>query len=133
MDPWVISEVLKPNLECTGFIDVSHIHMLRVEKFLTNAEKSQGRNLLRKHIWLFVLKNPYDYCGMVNEINTAVSEQMYNKILWSNIVQKLIYWYLLGKLWIILFILIFDVKTAVYVNIVLRWNSVIHGWMPKAQ
>lgn len=43
MDPWVISEVLKPNLECTGFIDVSHIHMLRVEKFLDNAEKSQGK------------------------------------------------------------------------------------------
>nr|CAB3498290.1 unnamed protein product [Digitaria exilis] len=43
MDPWVISEVLKPNLECTGFLDVSHIHMLRVEKFLANAEKSQGK------------------------------------------------------------------------------------------
>ncbi|CAN6281488.1 unnamed protein product [Urochloa humidicola] len=43
MDPWVISEVLKPNLECTGFLDVSNIHMLRVEKFLANAEKSQGK------------------------------------------------------------------------------------------
>ncbi|OEL22062.1 hypothetical protein BAE44_0016920 [Dichanthelium oligosanthes] len=52
MDPWVISEVLKPNLECTGFLDVSHIHMLRVEKFLANAEKSQGTNLLRKRILL---------------------------------------------------------------------------------
>jgi hypothetical protein len=60
MDPWVISEVLKPNLECTGFIDVSHIHMLRVEKFLADAEKSQGRNLLR---------NTYDYCSMANEIS----------------------------------------------------------------
>ncbi|XP_062214674.1 uncharacterized protein LOC133915504 [Phragmites australis] len=43
MDPWVISEVLKPNLECTGFLDVSHIHMLRVENFLSNAEKSKGK------------------------------------------------------------------------------------------
>uniref|UniRef100_A0A0A9CQT5 Uncharacterized protein n=1 Tax=Arundo donax TaxID=35708 RepID=A0A0A9CQT5_ARUDO len=43
MDPWVISEVLKPNLECTGFLDVSHIHMLRVENFLANAEKSKGK------------------------------------------------------------------------------------------
>ncbi|KAG8098070.1 hypothetical protein GUJ93_ZPchr0013g37822 [Zizania palustris] len=42
MDPWVVSEVLKPNLECTGFLDVSHIHMLRVENFLANAEKSSG-------------------------------------------------------------------------------------------
>jgi len=47
MDPWVISEVLKPNLECTGFLDVSQIHMLHVENFLANAEKSQGTNLLR--------------------------------------------------------------------------------------
>nr|CAB3493317.1 unnamed protein product [Digitaria exilis] len=43
MDPWVISEVLKPNLECTGFLSVSHVHMLRVERFLANAEKSQGK------------------------------------------------------------------------------------------
>uniref|UniRef100_A0A0E0KIR1 Uncharacterized protein n=1 Tax=Oryza punctata TaxID=4537 RepID=A0A0E0KIR1_ORYPU len=43
MDPWVVSEVLKPNLECTGFLDVSHIHMIRVENFLANAEKSSGK------------------------------------------------------------------------------------------
>uniref|UniRef100_A0A453HC68 16S rRNA (Guanine(966)-N(2))-methyltransferase RsmD n=1 Tax=Aegilops tauschii subsp. strangulata TaxID=200361 RepID=A0A453HC68_AEGTS len=43
LDPWVISEVLKPNLDCTGFLDTSHIHMLRVENFLDNAEKSKGR------------------------------------------------------------------------------------------
>lgn len=43
MDPWVVSEVLKPNLECTGFLDASDIHMLRVETFLDNAEKSKGR------------------------------------------------------------------------------------------
>ncbi|CAM0876080.1 unnamed protein product [Alopecurus aequalis] len=42
MDPWVISEVLKPNLDCTGFLDTSHIHMLRVENFLDSAEKSKG-------------------------------------------------------------------------------------------
>ncbi|GJN23400.1 hypothetical protein PR202_gb11047 [Eleusine coracana subsp. coracana] len=41
MDPWVISEVLKPNLECTGFLGVSHIHMYRVENFLAIAEKSK--------------------------------------------------------------------------------------------
>uniref|UniRef100_A0ACD5WD68 Uncharacterized protein n=1 Tax=Avena sativa TaxID=4498 RepID=A0ACD5WD68_AVESA len=42
MDPWVISEVLKPNLDCTGFLGSSHIHMLRVENFLDSAEKSKG-------------------------------------------------------------------------------------------
>ncbi|TVU45182.1 hypothetical protein EJB05_04657, partial [Eragrostis curvula] len=43
MDPWVISEVLKPNLECTGFLGVSHIHMYRVENFLAIAEKSKDK------------------------------------------------------------------------------------------
>lgn len=42
MDPWVVSEVLKPNLEWTGFLDVSVIHMARVENFIQNAEKFSG-------------------------------------------------------------------------------------------
>lgn len=42
MDPWVVSEVLKPNLEWTGFLDVSVIHMARVENFIQNAEKFLG-------------------------------------------------------------------------------------------
>ncbi|GJM96533.1 hypothetical protein PR202_ga13376 [Eleusine coracana subsp. coracana] len=49
MDPWVISEVLKPNLECTGFLGVSHIHMYRVENFLAIAEKSKGKIPFRIH------------------------------------------------------------------------------------
>ncbi|KAL6551525.1 hypothetical protein OROGR_007679 [Orobanche gracilis] len=39
MDPWVVSDVLRPNLELTGFLDVSVIHTARVETFLQNAEK----------------------------------------------------------------------------------------------
>lgn len=42
MDPWVISEVLRPNLEWTGFLEVSVIHTLRVENFLERAEMSLG-------------------------------------------------------------------------------------------
>lgn len=42
MDPWVISEVLKPNLEWTGFLEASVIHPLRVETFLERAEKFVG-------------------------------------------------------------------------------------------
>jgi hypothetical protein len=53
MDPWVISEVLKPNLECTGFLGISHIHMYRVENFLAMAEKSKGRTPLSKHTLLY--------------------------------------------------------------------------------
>lgn len=42
MDPWVVSEVLRPNLECTGFVDNSVIHTMRVESFLKQAEESKG-------------------------------------------------------------------------------------------
>ncbi|XP_019708744.2 uncharacterized protein [Elaeis guineensis] len=42
MDPWVVSEVLQPNLEWTGFLDVSVIHTVRVESFLEQAEHSLG-------------------------------------------------------------------------------------------
>jgi hypothetical protein len=45
LKPWVTSEVLKPNLKCSGFIDVSHIHMLRVEKLLANAETHMGMTM----------------------------------------------------------------------------------------
>ncbi|RAL40894.1 hypothetical protein DM860_008592 [Cuscuta australis] len=37
MDPWVVSDVLRPNLESTGFLDVSTIHTVRVESFLEQA------------------------------------------------------------------------------------------------
>ncbi|WMV15158.1 hypothetical protein MTR67_008543 [Solanum verrucosum] len=38
MDPWVVSDVLRPNLEWTGFLDASVIHTVRVESFLERAE-----------------------------------------------------------------------------------------------
>ncbi|KAJ8637895.1 hypothetical protein MRB53_012162 [Persea americana] len=43
MDPWVVSEVLRPNLESTGFLDFSVIHTVRVENFLANAEQFLGK------------------------------------------------------------------------------------------
>lgn len=42
MDPWVVSNVLQPNLESTGFLDVSVIHTVRVENFLERAEQFLG-------------------------------------------------------------------------------------------
>lgn len=48
MDPWVVSNVLTPNLEWTGFLDVSSIHTVRVETFLERAEQFVG-------VWLFSL------------------------------------------------------------------------------
>ncbi|KAJ9683529.1 hypothetical protein PVL29_019208 [Vitis rotundifolia] len=42
MDPWVVSDVLRPNLEWTGFLDVSVIHTVRVENFLERAMQFVG-------------------------------------------------------------------------------------------
>ncbi|KAJ6298570.1 hypothetical protein OIU76_019678 [Salix suchowensis] len=44
MDPWVVSNVLQPNLECTGFLDVSVIHTVRVESFLERADQFVGQD-----------------------------------------------------------------------------------------
>lgn len=42
MDPWVVSDVLRPNLEETGFLDASVIHTVRVEKFFERAQQFVG-------------------------------------------------------------------------------------------
>ncbi|CAH2045060.1 unnamed protein product [Thlaspi arvense] len=38
MDPWVVSNVLQPNLEHTGFVEASVIHTARVENFLERKD-----------------------------------------------------------------------------------------------
>ncbi|CAI9109601.1 OLC1v1009448C2 [Oldenlandia corymbosa var. corymbosa] len=52
MDPWVVSDILQPNLECTGFLDVSTIHTVRVEDFLKRADQFLG------------IKGPFDYISV---------------------------------------------------------------------
>ncbi|CAM8893748.1 unnamed protein product [Rhodiola kirilowii] len=52
MDPWVISNVLQPNLEWTGFVNASVIHAVRVEKFLERAEQFIGQS------------GPFDYVSV---------------------------------------------------------------------
>ncbi|RDX58023.1 ylbH, partial [Mucuna pruriens] len=51
MDPWVVSDVLRPNLEETGFLDASVIHTVRVEKFFERAMQ-------------FVGTGPFDYISV---------------------------------------------------------------------
>lgn len=46
MDPWVVSNVLQPNLEHTGFVEASVIHTARVENFLERADKLVGMSCL---------------------------------------------------------------------------------------
>ncbi|CAL1357870.1 unnamed protein product [Linum trigynum] len=44
MDPWVISNVLQPNLEWTGFLDLSVVHAVPVENFLKQAQHFVGED-----------------------------------------------------------------------------------------
>ncbi|KAA0037420.1 hypothetical protein IC582_020756 [Cucumis melo] len=52
MDPWVVSDVLRPNLESTGFDDVSVIHTIRVENFIERADQLIGT------------ETPFDYISV---------------------------------------------------------------------
>ncbi|XP_038890433.1 putative rRNA methyltransferase YlbH [Benincasa hispida] len=52
MDPWVVSDVLRPNLESTGFFDDSVIHTIRVENFIDRAEQLIGND------------RPFDYISV---------------------------------------------------------------------
>ncbi|KAK8937450.1 hypothetical protein KSP39_PZI012251 [Platanthera zijinensis] len=52
MDPWVVSEVLRPNLEWTGFLDNSVIHTVRVENFLDRTVVSSAKD------------GPFDYVSV---------------------------------------------------------------------
>ncbi|KGN52426.1 uncharacterized protein LOC101209883 [Cucumis sativus] len=52
MDPWVVSDVLRPNLESTGFFDVSVIHTIRVENFIERADQLIGT------------ERPFDYISV---------------------------------------------------------------------
>ncbi|XP_010554019.1 PREDICTED: uncharacterized protein LOC104823923 [Tarenaya hassleriana] len=52
MDPWVVSNVLEPNLEHTGFLEHSVIHTTQVENFLKQADKLLGKD------------GPFDYVSV---------------------------------------------------------------------
>ncbi|KAI4389070.1 hypothetical protein MLD38_001334 [Melastoma candidum] len=52
MDPWVVSDVLRPNLECTGFLEAATIHTVRVEDFFARAGQLAGS------------KGPFDYVSV---------------------------------------------------------------------
>ncbi|CAI9283248.1 unnamed protein product [Lactuca saligna] len=52
MDPWVVSDVLRPNLEWTGFLDNSVIHTVRVETYFERIKESSGKD------------GPFDYISV---------------------------------------------------------------------
>lgn len=71
MDPWVVSDILRPNLECTGFLEVSVIHTLRVEKFLERAGQSVGKDGPFDYISVTPPYTEVDYGVLMNQISQS--------------------------------------------------------------
>lgn len=71
MDPWVISEVLKPNLEWTGFLEASVIHPLRVESFLERADNFAGENGSFDYISVTPPYTAVDYGVLMGQISSS--------------------------------------------------------------
>ncbi|XP_072974077.1 uncharacterized protein [Typha angustifolia] len=71
MDPWVISEVLRPNLEWTGFLDVSAIHMNRVESFLEHAEQYTDKDSSFDYISVTPPYTAVNYSTLMNQLGKS--------------------------------------------------------------
>ncbi|CAL9781669.1 unnamed protein product [Musa acuminata subsp. burmannicoides] len=71
MDPWVVSEVLQPNLEWTGFSDVSVIHTIRVERFLEQAEQSSDKNRSFDYISVTPPYMAVDYTVLMDQLGKS--------------------------------------------------------------
>ncbi|KAG8384758.1 hypothetical protein BUALT_Bualt04G0151900 [Buddleja alternifolia] len=71
MDPWVVSNVLQPNLESTDFLDVSVIHTVRVETFLENAERFLGKDAAFDYISVTPPYMLVDYAVLMNQISSS--------------------------------------------------------------
>ncbi|KAK4417709.1 hypothetical protein Salat_2183600 [Sesamum alatum] len=71
MDPWVISDVLRPNLESTGFVDVSVIHSVRVEIFLQNSERFVGKDGVFDYISVTPPYMLVDYAVLMDQISSS--------------------------------------------------------------
>ncbi|KAL3833194.1 hypothetical protein ACJIZ3_007930 [Penstemon smallii] len=71
MDPWVVSNVLRPNLESTDFLDVSVIHPVRVEAFLENAERFVGKDGVFDYISVTPPYMLVDYAVLMNQVSNS--------------------------------------------------------------
>lgn len=71
MDPWVISDVLRPNLEWTGFLEVSVIHAVRVESFLERAENFVGKDGAFEYISVTPPYMEVDYGVLMDQISKS--------------------------------------------------------------
>ncbi|XP_043707842.1 putative rRNA methyltransferase YlbH isoform X2 [Telopea speciosissima] len=71
MDPWVVSKVLRPNLEWTGFLDVSMIHTVRVENFLERAEQFVDKNGQVDYISVTPPYTVVDYSILMGQLSSS--------------------------------------------------------------
>ncbi|CBI35004.3 hypothetical protein VitviT2T_022529 [Vitis vinifera] len=71
MDPWVVSDVLRPNLEWTGFLDVSVIHTVRVENFLERAMQFVGKDQSFDYISVTPPYTEVDYEVLMGQISSS--------------------------------------------------------------
>ncbi|KAB1211629.1 putative rRNA methyltransferase YlbH [Morella rubra] len=71
MDPWVVSDVLRPNLEWTGFLDVSVIHTVRVENFFERAERFVGKDGSFDYISVTPPYTEVDYGVLMGQISNS--------------------------------------------------------------
>ncbi|VVB04324.1 unnamed protein product [Arabis nemorensis] len=73
MDPWVVSNVLQPNLEHTGFVDASVIHTARVENFLERADKLVGKDGAFDYISVTPPYMEVDYEVLMDQISKSAA------------------------------------------------------------
>ncbi|KAL8114649.1 uncharacterized protein LOC141668944 isoform X1 [Apium graveolens] len=71
MDPWVVSDILRPNLEWTGFLDDSVIHTVRVESFLDRAEHFVGKDGPFDYVSVTPPYTQVDYGVLMNQVATS--------------------------------------------------------------
>ncbi|XP_050908889.1 uncharacterized protein LOC127122624 [Lathyrus oleraceus] len=71
MDPWVVSDVLRPNLEVTRFVDDSVIHTVRVEKFFELAEQFVGNKSTFDYISVTPPYEQVDYVVLMRMISES--------------------------------------------------------------
>lgn len=71
MDPWVVSDVLRPNLEWTGFLDVSVIHTVRVETFLNRASQLVGKDGPFNYVSVTPPYTEVDYAVLMDQLSKS--------------------------------------------------------------
>uniref|UniRef100_A0A803LSY2 rRNA methyltransferase YlbH n=2 Tax=Chenopodium quinoa TaxID=63459 RepID=A0A803LSY2_CHEQI len=71
MDPWVVSNVLQPNLQWTGFLDSSVIHTVTVENFLERAQQFVGGDTTFDYISVTPPYMKVDYGILMNQLSDS--------------------------------------------------------------